>query len=599
MRDFAYRTVFSPAVLGCCCLVYASAAPPIQVPEAWRGAPSVSFGTELDVLLEEPGDEQRVSLLVEEAGYVEFVPDPDGPIPVLVEYFDEDGELVSTGEAVSRVLGPTTLYARLHASTGSGSAEPVAVAFEFHPETDALEPNDSAPWAVPVEVDQWERIALPSAHDLDFVELDAPEDGYLYLETARLPEGLRPVVHLVDRWGELSEFADHVRPLAVTRGSHILCIRNDSPTFSYDPLVVRLRFVQRRDELATFPLIEPGRIYRTDAIEPPNRRGFGIQVEHPSWLYLQLLHPPPEHIDDKLLWGVTHQHDGGQTPTVNGLSTEWMRLLMPGLHTFEVNSQYDDLNVDFPGPWNVAFVLVEENRPSEPDNNTPQGAMPLPLNKKVWLEPSVTNDVDWLSDEPSLTKDVAWLRLEIPGPGLLQVASLSDVRLFAADEVTRDWWTPLKVFRPAKAPTLMTSGRPDRTLHLEEGGTYLLESLGGPLEANFAPDASIGVPEVSGGFTSVLVDLAADEMERLDSLAVGRVSGSFFAHVEDLEELPSVLAENVQKARQAGAMEFEAGRSQPVLWPYAAVAALLLTAGVIFLARRVRKTGGGGPAGGG
>ena len=63
----------------------------------------------------------------------------------------------------------------------------------------------------------------PSAADRDFMQVMLEADGYLYLDVARRPEGLEPVLHRVESDGRLSdETARDDVPVAVTAGAHLL-----------------------------------------------------------------------------------------------------------------------------------------------------------------------------------------------------------------------------------------------------------------------------------------------------------------------------------------------------------------------------------------
>ena len=101
----------------------------------------------------------------------------------------------------------------------------------------------------------------------------------------------------------------------------------------------------------------------------------------------------------------------------------------------------------------------------------------------------------------------------------------------------------------------------------------------------------ISEPQVTGGFTAAIVDLATEGKDQLETRAYAHTSGCLYTQVENINDLDAVLQQSLHRAREAavaatsGEAQARTGAWSPWLWSAAGLA-VLVAAGVVILIRR-------------
>jgi len=502
---------------------------------------TTSFGQ----TVEADREDKRFTLAAPDAGHVRF--EPAAGASGSVRYLDELGDDMQAAGVTVRLLGPSKLTAVLRPKGARGR-------FVFHPDDDALEPNDRREDAAPLAFGEWQLMALSTSADLDFVAVDVRERGHLYFDVAGAPDGLQPAARRVLDGGALDPVVVVGRQgLPVEPGVTTLRIVSRSNRSSFESFAARIRFVREFDDFAIIdgrvPRLEPGRVYAGAMMVPGETDGFCVNVSGRGRLHLSVVNRigGVRSIGDALLYrGDTMPRTG-----LRLLSYLEAFTLTPGEHTFRfVNPK--DRPID-PRRWEVQIDFVAEPDPDEPGNDTAAGATPLPLNKGREMRLGHLFDEDWF-------------RIEVPGPGVLQIiahdegrgdeAPVKAVDLIAADGRTLVK-TAVQLDRPQLAFQQVTP--PDRTVRLKQGGTYFLrvrDKIGSGawdapflIEANFAGAGSS--PVASNGFTATVMGLALDPKADAEIGVVAASSGSAFTNATDRGSVETILQRVFEQARDA------------------------------------------------
>lgn len=391
----------------------------MKLSDRWQQKPdveirvSVAFRAETDA--QEPNDDEKsarpvapatkVSLAImpqEEfdwfaievpaPGYLRAVWDnpPKGYTP-WCRFLREDG--VDQGQLLARVE-PGKVFAcvadKWHAYA---SADPMTVRFEFTPEMDAMEPNDTPAYATQIDAGApYEAWLLPEG-DVDWVKLTAPGPGY-FVADVPADQGS----DLVFRFRQGADGSDRDAKVFATPGGDVyagLLLRWGGHRDT--PLRFQIRFVPEFDELETgsgpAKRAETGRWYETGLITPDDVDSCVVDIPSRGVLYMDLRGA----ISDQVHWTIAR--DGAAPQPFDGTED-----LQPGKVTVSWRNSYGNWSE---APFSVRFNFRPDTDKDDP-GDTATGARPMELGKSTHVALYTREDQDWF-------------RLEIPRDGILSL----------------------------------------------------------------------------------------------------------------------------------------------------------------------------------
>ena len=325
-----------------------------------------------------------------------------GHLDLAIELFDADGNKLGRREArVKRGVN----YVRIKENEDNESSlDQLKARFELIPDRDVSEPNDAPGEATPVEVEDTFKLAIFPKQDADWFAVDAPEAGYLWLESANRPEetaGLDIGHRFV---GETGQRIGDGRMVRVAGPGTVKFVLTERQSNESSPALMtwRVRFTRELD------LLEPNDTPRFAAplkintwtravVAPSNDRDFyRLKIENAGWLVLDTDNVP-EGLD---LRGRLFDAEGDDI-----LGRGHVIEVEPGEYLYRVDTTDNHTPVK---PFDLRFLLWPENDDLETIGDEPARLRPRDLAFDIALYDSTDED-QWrvTLDEPG------YLRLRI------------------------------------------------------------------------------------------------------------------------------------------------------------------------------------------
>lgn len=469
---------------------------------------------------------------------------------VTAKYADRDGKPLGEGGSLE-VSGPAVVHARL---TAKGAT---TVRFEFQPDHDVLEPNDTVEQAKPVALGVWEQVSLPSGDD-DFLRVELPVSGHLFLDTADVPNKMRVQARRVAEGGRRDNLATYLEA-----GTHVVQLRSPGrrPKHSHAPFRIRFRLETGGDDFVERKLLEVGPTYAVSFLQKKDAvRGFEVELKEAGCLSLRTFRSSywdsRDWLRNNLAYGTDPLRVIFQRVVKDGKELDLAGVFGP----LPTRGSYLHLQ---PGRYQITFRL---NGSKYLRGGIGSYACPVFLSVRDPKGAVAATAIPMELNTTYRLSDTQWRKIEVPGPGSLTVAATtyrvesirhgaspaSLVWLMAADGKTRI----SNLVQPSiTSAAFAKSTPPARAVHLDEGGTYYIFVAADSfddfqLEANFAPDGPMPDPTPTAGFATIHAGLALDADLRAETRANAYAAGAGFVHDETGEQIAAKLEKSIEVAEQ-------------------------------------------------
>ncbi|MBI4354029.1 MAG: hypothetical protein HY595_02210 [Candidatus Omnitrophica bacterium] len=519
---------------------------------------SIRFDERTQVALQEKKAFVEYTFSVDQAGYViarfDAIPSGMGP---MVAYYAGDQELQAKWDSFGIRVDPGSYRVRVRdRSEYSASPEPMTFWLEFHPETDASEPNDDPTHARPITLGTPVIFQVLPKRDVDAVTFSVETPGYLYGEF-QYPGLLLPVLEVLNEVGQVTGTLSHRSSLRLPQGTMTARLRSSVDDWSTEPVTLSTWFLPEPDPSEPNDTIAAARQVELDEpirlwMLPAGDRDV-LRVEAPASGYLWVKR---EYVPSPLMLVAEWLSAEGAALD----SKRWFRQVSKGTALVRIRDEFDlsDKCSLQPVQLSVRFLPAPDG---DQPNDRFETARPVELNRLIRAHLIPEGDADFF-------------RFEVDHPGLVTaqvVVAPSWLRDFAEDPI-HDY--QLELFDAQHAPITGSYRSGYTTAAALAPGTYFLkvsryekDSTGfEPLVIRLAlTELAVPMPGVELTLIGLGVQEEPGTVRQLQMIAEG--AGGRFVAVEELEGL---------KREMASAL---AGRNRGTLWSIVVIMVLVALAG--------------------
>lgn len=525
---------------------------------------SIRIDERIQVTLREKGASAEYAFSLDQTGYViaQFDAVPGGMRPS-VTYYTGDLELQADPDNPAIRLASGSYGVRVQDRFDRASEDPVTFWLEFHPETDASEPNDDPTHARPVSLGTPVTFQVLPKRDVDAVTFSVETPGYLYGEFQGGPGLLIPVLELLNQVGEVTGTLSHRSAIRLPQGAMTARLKSSVDDWSIIPLTLSTRFLPEPDQSEPNDTVANARLVELDEpirlwILPAGDQDV-LRVEAPEAGYLWVKReyvPYPLNLVPEWL--------SAEGKVLN--SKQWFHRVSQGTAFVRIRDEFDLSDHCSLQPVQLFVRFLPDPEAGQP-NDRFETARPVELNRLVRAHLIPEGNADFF-------------RFEVARNGLVTaqpVVAPSWLRDFAEDPI-HDY--QLELFDAQHAPLTGSYRWGLTTAAALAPGTYFLKV------SRYEQDSTAFEPLVIHlAFTELAVPMQGidltviglgikEEPETIQQLQmIADEAGGRFAAVEELEGL---------KREMIAATSWRAGK----LWTVLGAAILVILAGIGWLAMR-------------